>query len=632
MRLLAILIAVALPVCMKAQDYNVALIPDSLKENANAVTRFEEAKLIIHSGSSATYKHKYAITVLNEAGAHYADYHNSYSKLMDLSNIDGALYDAAGKKIKEVKRKDIGDVSINDGFSLMRDSRIKHHNFYYAQYPYTIEYEDEQDFNGLIGLPIWMPADDQKYGVQQSRLIIEAPLDYHIRFKQTNYPGKPLLETKGKTVFYTWELKNFKPFVHEPFQPIYKEVVPAVYVAPSHFSYGGYSGEMDSWLNYGKYQVELNKGRDVLPENIKKEVHAMVDGLSSREEKIKVLYRYLQSNTRYISIQLGIGGLQPFDASYVATNKYGDCKALSNYMVALLKEAGIKGYYSIINAGENEKFYLPDFPSDQTNHIIVSVPLEKDTMWLECTSQTQAPGYMGSFTDDRYALLIKEDGGYLVKTPAYKKDENLQFRNVEGTLNETGQLVVDVKTKYKGLEQDDLQMMINSIAKDKVIERMKHSLDLPTYDLRDLNYKEFKDVVPSLDETYKLTVDNYATVSGKRLFVVPNLLTRESYKLDERSDRKFDVVYNYSFKHVDTVSLKIPEGYSLEALPKDLTINNKFGTFALSVKVDKNNIFFVRNYERSSGRFPPSDYSQLVKFYEDMYKADRCKIVFVKNQ
>ena len=73
--------------------------------------------------------------------------------------------------------------------------------------------------------------------------------------------------------------------------------------------------------------------------------------ITDPQTKVAVLYNYLQQNTHYVGIQLGIGGWQTYDAAYVATKKYGDCKALSNFMISLLKEAGIKGHAVVIKGG-----------------------------------------------------------------------------------------------------------------------------------------------------------------------------------------------------------------------------------------------------------------------------------------
>src|SRR5574342_1196313 len=105
---------------------------------------------------------------------------------------------------------------------------------------------------------------------------------------------------------------------------------------------------MNSWQDFGKFIYALKQGRDELPPEIKQKVHELTDGIADTKEKINVLYGYMQKNTRYVSIQLGIGGWQPFDAKYVAKKGYGDCKALSNYMYSILKEAGIKSYYAVI--------------------------------------------------------------------------------------------------------------------------------------------------------------------------------------------------------------------------------------------------------------------------------------------
>lgn len=617
---------------VNAQDYNVLLIPDSLAKNANAVKRFEELHVVIKSVNKAIIKHKYVITILNEKGDKYAQYYNDYDNLHDLSDISGDLYDAFGKRIKGVKKKDIADVSLQDGITLMGDARIKAHNFYYRQYPYTVEYEDQQEYDGFFILPNWQPFDDENYSVQQSKFIVETPANYQLRYKQFNYTGAPIITSKSDATIYTWEIKNAPAIIPEILSPSFEEIATTVFIAPTDFSLKGYTGNMSTWLNFGKFHADLNKGRDELPENIKAEVHKLVDGLNDPKEKIKVLYQYLQNNTRYISIQLGIGGWQPFDAKYVAAKRYGDCKALSNYMHALLKEAGIQGYYTIIKAGRDNKFYMPDFPSKQSNHVIIAVPLNKDTMWLECTDQYTAAGYLGSFTGNRYALMIKDDGGYLIKTPHYTENDNLQVRKLSSSLDDKGNLTLKVETNYTGLEQDQLFFSINYLSKDKLLERLKNDIDLPTYDITGFNYVQHKKIVPSIDEQLNIVSDNYATISGKRLFILPNILTRNEVKLSSSDVRKYDIVYDYSFTHIDTATITIPAGYTIEAMPKDVTISNKFGNYEVHFKVEGEKIFFTRLYKRSEGRFPPSDYAELVKFYDDMYKADRSKIVFVKKE
>jgi hypothetical protein len=125
--------------------------------------------------------------------------------------------------------------------------------------------------------------------------------------------------------------------------------------------------------------------------------------------------------------------------------------------------------------------------------------------------------------------------------------------------------------------------------------------------------------------------DGGATVSGKRLFFMPNFLSQTGVRLQSSENRKYDVVYRNDFVYIDTLQYKLPTGYSVEAMAKDVAINNKFGIYEIHFKVNADKIMVTRRYERNSARYPPSEYNNLVKFYDDMYKADRSKIVFVKK-
>jgi hypothetical protein len=66
-------------------------------------------------------------------------------------------------------------------------------------------------------------------------------------------------------------------------------------------------------------------------------------------------------------------------------------------------------------------------------------------------------------------------------------------------------------------------------------------------------------------------------------------------------------------------------------LPQDAVIEAKFGKYKSSVKLEQNKIVYNRSMEQYSGLFPKTNYGEMVKFYDAVYKADRNKLVFVKT-
>ncbi len=633
MRQLLVILFCAGSLAVKAGDgnYAVSAIPEALMKNANMVVRFDETRFTLKSLTKANLYHHYVYTILNEKGDKFAKAVEGYDKLQSVDYIDGNLFDASGKKIKSLKKSDIKDFSGTDEGTLADDSRVKMHNFYYKVYPYTVEYEVSLDFSYTMFFPRWTPIEDEYVSVEDSRLKVICPADYTPRFKAFNYKDQPVQQTEKNEKTWSWEVKNLVALQDEYASPNWIELTPVVYLAPVQFEIQDYNGNMNTWQDFGKFVYALKNARDQLPDNIKQTVHQLTDGVTDPRVKIAKLYKFMQDNTRYISIQLGIGGWQPFDATYVATKKYGDCKALTNYMYALLKEAGVPSNYTLIKGGTGNPFFVSDFPCSQFNHVILSVPLKTDTVWLECTSQTLPPGYLSGFTSNRYALVIGENGGTLVRTPKYGLKDNLEIRNTSATADETGNLAITTVTKYRAMQQDDLHEMIASLTREKVMEVLKEEVDLPQYDVVKYDYKEEPSTLPVITETLQLTAANYAQVSGKRLFIAPNILTKNHRKLIPDEERHYDVVTEYEYTDIDTAEIKLPGGYQPESMPAPIAIESKFGKYSASVKMDGDKLVYYRSMEKFSGRYPPAEYNNMVKFWEQIYKSDHTKVVLVKK-
>jgi hypothetical protein len=610
--------------------YPASSIPENLKKNANVVKRMEEFEFHIINTGETVLLHKYALTILNENGDDNAALVEFYDKLQKITSIEGSLYDASGKELKKLKSKDVMDLSAVDDISLMDDNRRKVHQFYYKVYPYTVEYEVETKFNNTFFFPRWLPVEDEHFAVEQSAYTIICPANYNVRYRAFNYKGNPVVSTEKDKKIMRWEIKNLPGVVRPYASPPLHDLTTMIFFAPGDFEIEDYKGNMSSWQEFGKFVYSLKKDRDQLPDAVVQKVQQLTSGVTDEREKIRVLYNYLQHQTRYISIQLGLGGWQPFDASFVAQKGYGDCKALTNYMFSLLKAANIKSYYTLVKAGSGQNI-IEDFPSQQFNHVILCVPLQKDTMWLECTSQILPAGYMSDFTANRKALLIDEQGGVLVSTPRYTISDNKQIRNILGKIDAEGTLNMKVNTDYGGIQQDDLSGMINVLSKDKVQKILQEDLELSTYNVNDFKYTENKSILPQLNEQLDITVSGYATVSGKRLFVNPNILNRATRKIDIDTARTVDLVFNQEWRDEDNYEIEMPEGYQLEATPPNVSLKTKFGTYGCSTKLEGNKIIYRRVREQFSGRFPAKDQTELANFFEDIYKADRGKMVLVKK-
>jgi transglutaminase-like putative cysteine protease len=618
--------------------YEVSKIHEALRKGAQAVVRLDEEILDVQDLGFAIQKVRYAITIFGPEADEHATRSVFYDQLTKLTRLDGRVYDQFGKEVARLRKADIVDRACFDGFTFLSDNRVKVASLARNTYPYTVEFEYEYENRNLIGYETWSAQSDPKESVEHSRMVVLLPSSVpSLRYLARNTDVQPVIDQYEGKKRYVWEWKNLLVMPKaEPYAPAVHRL-PHVVIAPAKFSVAGYEGDFSSWEGLGKWNAQLNQGRDELPPATQAKVRELVANLPGQEAKVRALYEYMQSRTRYVGIQLGIGGWQPFPASEVDAKGYGDCKALSNYMRALLKVVGIESHYTLIYAGDEpwaKSNFAPEFPSRQFNHAILCVPLEqRDTVWLECTSQEQATGYMSNFTDDRHALLVTPEGGKLVRTPRYGRQHNFLHRLATVKVAADGHATAEVRTQYGGLQQDEQQMDRYAIAAPEEQKKwLYEQIKLPSFEIAAFQLARQKSRVPVVTETLSLKINALAAKSGKRLFIQPNLFSKWEHVPAEMEKRQSEVeVSRYDYVDNDTIKFQLPEGYYLEHKPEDVNVQSVFGHYKVVVKVEANTVTYIRQVSLNQGRFPKEKYQEWVEFYRQVARADKMKIVVVST-
>ncbi|MEY4539434.1 MAG: hypothetical protein RLZZ306_1191 [Bacteroidota bacterium] len=604
-------------------------IPAELKEKAHAVVRMSENFFTVKNIGEATETVHYAITILDEQGLKHAHVLVFYDKLSKVNNLEGVLYDAKGEKVKKLKNDDIKDGSANSEGTLFSDNRYKYGEFKYAIFPFTVEFSYTTTNRNMLFYPSFYPQEDEENMTVESSLFkVKMPAGMELRYKLINGMSKPNIEDidGGKT--YTWAVKGMKQYENEPYAPLWIQKGMGVLTAPNEFETEGFKGSAKTWKELGDFDNLLAKNRDILPDNVKEEIQRLVLGITDPVLKTKKIYEYLQAKTRYISIQLGIGGWQPFEAKQVAEKGYGDCKALSNYTQAMLKSVGIESHYASIRGGEGQQEVQADFPSQQFNHAILCVPMKTDTIWLECTSQDNPFGYQGSFTSNRYALLATPAGGKLVRTPAYKPSENQQVRKIEVNLLDDGNATAEVVNIFTGPQHDDYASIKTNLNPDDQKKALYKRIDIPSFELNNYSIQEEKKRIPSATVKMSLAVRKCASKSGTRMFLSPNLMSAEN-SIPPTSDkpRTQEVELRNAYTEIDTVSYVLPKDIKIEFKPDLITFESKFGSYYADNQVKDGKLLYIRKFVRNRGIFPATSYVELVDFYKKVTKYDKAQVV-----
>lgn len=601
------------------QNWDVAGIPEAMKKGANVVVREERQELEIKSISEARFKSHEVYTILNENGKERLHLIEVTDPFHSLEEFSVKMFDASGKLLNKYNKKDLQYVFAGDG--LITDTKYNILHLQTSVYPVTVEYSNEILYKGSLQYPSYLLQSPEQ-SLIHGEYAVSVPADLDIRFKSQNTDIKPEIKTEGNFKRYKWTADLMPALKYEEMAVSQESRYPMIIVIPNKFVLDGVAGDMRTWNDFGKWYGGLAKSTLNLDEEKKAFFRNLVRDAKTDREKAAIIYHYLQENFRYVSIQLGIGGFRPFPAMVTDKNKYGDCKALTNYTQASLGAVGIESYQALINAGQNKMAIDPLVPRNGFNHVILCVPNHKDTFWLECTSNSNDFGVLGSFTENRNALLITEEGGKLVQTPKSVSGENRLSSKSIVTLSPDGsastEIFISTTGEYKGIqltkEKKDYQKMI-----------LFHYFGFPQPDQFEVTDGNQKGAYHIRMEIEKLP----SVMTNGKMFLDPRLYRIWKANLPPAENRTQDLYFPNPFVKSDSTIYKLPVGFKPETLPAAQMLKIKSGTFSTNFSFNETTgeLLSVSTLELKNHIVPVAEYAETKAFFDAVAKEFNAKIV-----
>lgn len=583
---------------------------------------------VLVKGKKVIKDHHYEIIIHNRRGEDYTKVTLTFSPIRELSKIEARLKTSSGKVIKKLKSSDIKERSYLSRSSFYDDVNVREFQLKHNIYPYVLEYSYQEVTRDFVSIAEWHPLFYYNIPTRKAELTVAVPQDFRIS-THTHLMSDATVSVDGVMISYSWTADSIPAYVSEYYTPPIRSLLPLVRVTPMAFCFD-INGSLESWEDYGDWQYRLNSTLQGLTSIEKAVIDRLVSGVADEKEKIKSLYHYLQDQTRYVNISTETGGLKPHSASTVCNTKYGDCKALTNYFKEILEYVGIQTYYSIVYAGESIDKVEEDHPSFQSNHIILYVPLASDTFWLDCTSDL-AFAYLGTFTQNRKALVVEKDKSRLVHTPALSIDDVKVSRHIKVNYqqNSNSQAVFDCKIKgdiyesLKGVSQNytlqEKERIVKKYFSNEGVQMMDFSIQEAHRDSSFINL------------TYTGRSTNIFKDYGDDMIIrnIPFPLT----EIEDVDDRTLPLQLPCPIYFVDTIRYARPAFYALTELPDDVDLESKYGMFSIKVKATSTEIVFEKQLILYSGDYPLEEYADFYEFYSGVVDKDkRIKLLLNKKR
>ena len=172
--------------------------------------------------------------------------------------------------------------------------------------------------------------------------------------------------------------------------------------------------EVSTFADYAAFASMLNARNAPMarPDDTLRKLSAEIVGdAATLRSKVELIHNWVARNIRYVGIGFDGGGWTSQPASAVLAARYGDCKAHSTILKALLAAQGIEANLVAVNAGT--QYTLTEVATPNFDHAIVYVPAIDQ--YLDPTESLLAFGSLPIHLGGKPALNI--DSGALVRIP-----------------------------------------------------------------------------------------------------------------------------------------------------------------------------------------------------------------------
>jgi hypothetical protein len=353
------------------------------------------------------------------------------------------------------------------------------------------------------------------------------------------------------------------------------------------------------------------------------------------ETKLRKLYERAQKiqNLDYESNESDRkpGFLKPNETvEDVVKHGYGTARQINYVFIGLARASGFNAS-PVFYAPRDQDFFSPNLQdSRQLTEDVVYVRLAVQDRYLDPGNPYFPYGLLPWYASETRGIRLNADNGAVVVTPAPMSSDAVLARHADLQLAADGSVSGKLQIDFIGQSGCIHRAQggeISEVAREKELsDQVKSWLPADSiFDVTAVNGWASNSTPLHVEGT--LRIPGYAAVVANRV-LAPITFFRAPQTQEFQSVTRVNPIYfPYPYQEQDEISLTLPTGYSVEALPRGEKTPHSLVGFELAATMDGMTIHVHRHLVVDAYSFPVTAYPSLRTFFQTVASADEQQIV-----
>lgn len=367
----------------------------------------------------------------------------------------------------------------------------------------------------------------------------------------------------------------------------------------------------------------LAKDQFDLDDETRKLVRDITKDAKTDLEKVRAVYAWVVKNTRYVALEFGIYGHKPRRCVQTVARGWGDCKDKATVIVSMLRELGIDSTIVIVRTQMRGDFASSIASLAPYDHAIAYVP--KFDLFLDGTAEYTGAEELPRMDLESQAILVNQGNAEVVRLPAPDPSKNVITRDVQATLEPTGDAKLHIQFETRGVDASSWRRRFEAEA--TLRERLEADLggEFPGFQLdkgrAGVHTGDFEDFDQPVTLEVSGRAPGFARREGDQLSIQVTTGARLTPAFASLSRRKQDVRILAFSTRDDTYHIKLPAGAKVITAPPEVNHRSAFGAYSVDVEQKPGEVIVKSRLEVKATRIKPSQYAAWKKFCADADQA-----------